>query len=1455
MTLATPTSESPTIDAVGPWRLEQRLGTGAFGTAWEAVDAAGNRAVVKILLAPPGDELRTLARIAHPTIVRLLGGGPLPVPHVVMERAAGISLADRLAAGPVALDAALGIVAAVADGLAACHEAGIVHGDPKPANIVVDLPSGQVRLVDFGLAGAGGRGGTLAYAAPERLAGEAAGPKSDVYALGLVLYELLHGALPWSGQALGEALVRRSAGAPVATVGPDWVRELVAALCHPDPTRRPTSSWTADTLAAHGVPLIALTPDDVARRARAGHVDVPGVRRAVERWLDEGGSLAIVGPAGSGRTHVADRAANELAARGVACLHWLGGTTTPWLVVEDGLRSTRLPGPPVDLPAIADPHRRAELAARRLRERAAGRMVLLVDDWEGLDPGSRETALILARRGAAVLWTGEQAPPGSAIVVLEPLDAGRATELVADCVGPGDAAAIARTALGCVGGRPGDLVGFVVAAVRQGAIRWLHRRWVADPPSLEALEPSAVGGRAPSTSGLPAGAARLGALVAAVQPIAAELALGLANATPGDLQALRTERWVSGETWLVCTSAVRAAALVGPVEPAVLRTFVAHELACEPVPWHTVGPVIARIGDVASARRWGARCVRATRERDIEASVRLAAAFWALAPGPELAAERVDSLARAGRAEEGRALAAAWLQSRTLGPELVPVLLALARSDEDDPAPSFAWIEVARRAGGDRPDIALVEARARFRAGDLDRSGALVAPLCAGPPPTDDDGLDRWLAARGLLAQIRFACDGAEAALLLLELGETGRGRPERPLVDAIRGRLLWHAGRHREAAMAMEAALASERSLSTVNRARLSNNAGLCHYAAGDAARAVTAWEAALVGFERLGVTPDVIRVQVNLCQGFRDLGRWERARQAGEEAARLSRALGADAFLAVALGNLGDVAYWKGEYPAATRLWNESETVAQREGLAGELVEIARRRAELAAMVGAPDALERASVAEVQATDAGVILEAARCAAVRALLYARIGHTASCRSAAHRALGAPREQGAAGELAICRLWVAEAWWTLGDPVAATLEARQVVQYADEFERPSLRAWADRVLERGRERREERSASEVLDRLTEVAMKVAGQRRLPDVLAALAGAAVDLIGAERAFVVLMRNGTPEIVARSGSGDHPPAMSVVRRCLSLRREVVASDIDERGDLRDATSVVAMEIRAVMCVPLVDLDEVVGVLYVDSHHQPIRSLPEVVSMLRALAAHATLALRNARTDDDVRRRVERAGEVAHDLRNPLGGMLLTFSDALDNGTVLGAEDLGMLADGARHAVAVLERYLDDTVETRGRFDWSAAVRGWTWHAARHAHERGIVVEVPARSMAPVVGQVDELRRAVTNLVSNAIKYSPPGSVVTVEVVGDEVSYGVRVRDRGPGVPESHLRSIFERGTQAPGAASGYGLGLAIVRSVAEWHGGSVSARNPADGGAEFTLSIPREGGTPDRSRQD
>ncbi|MEQ1504333.1 MAG: protein kinase, partial [Myxococcota bacterium] len=178
------------LDRVGAWRLEERLGAGAFGTVWRARDPSGRVAVVKLLPAPPGEEIRALARVRHPSVVEALGAGTVPVPHLVMSLAPGIPLS---AVGPVSEAAAAGIVAALADALAACHRGDVAHGDVKPANVVVEPESlastPRVTLVDFGLAGS--LGGTPRYASPERLGGAPASPAADVFALGAVALELV----------------------------------------------------------------------------------------------------------------------------------------------------------------------------------------------------------------------------------------------------------------------------------------------------------------------------------------------------------------------------------------------------------------------------------------------------------------------------------------------------------------------------------------------------------------------------------------------------------------------------------------------------------------------------------------------------------------------------------------------------------------------------------------------------------------------------------------------------------------------------------------------------------------------------------------------------------------------------------------------------------------------------------------------------------------------------------------------------------------------------------------------------------------------------------------------------------------------------------------------------------------------------------------------------------------
>ncbi len=251
----------------GRYRLRSRLAAGGMGAVWAAEDAVlGREVAVKVLgEALAGDRLaalrlrreaRAAGRLVHPAIARVLDlGEDGGRPYLVMELLHGESLAARLArAGPLAPAEAVRVVAAAADALEVAHRAGIVHRDVKPGNVFV-TGGGDVKLLDFGIASAadetaltgGDLLGTAAYLAPERVLGHDATPAADVYALGVLLYELLAGRPPFAGDS-GPALAMAHVHArptPLGAVAPRVPPALAAACEHAmakDPAARPPSA-------------------------------------------------------------------------------------------------------------------------------------------------------------------------------------------------------------------------------------------------------------------------------------------------------------------------------------------------------------------------------------------------------------------------------------------------------------------------------------------------------------------------------------------------------------------------------------------------------------------------------------------------------------------------------------------------------------------------------------------------------------------------------------------------------------------------------------------------------------------------------------------------------------------------------------------------------------------------------------------------------------------------------------------------------------------------------------------------------------------------------------------------------------------------------------------------------------------------------------------------------------
>ena len=296
----------------GRYRLEGRLGFGGMSTVHLAFDMRLERRVaVKLLAEHLADdptfvsrfqrEAQAAARLVHPNIVQIFDSGldeQSGRHFIVMEYIEGCSCAEILRDdGWVEVDQAVAIVEQACAGLHYAHRHGVVHRDVKPGNLLRSR-DGEVKLADFGIAKAteqssitqvGSVLGTAAYLAPEQARGEEAGPRADLYALGVVTYQLISGRLPYEATSLTELALKQQQEEPalldtlVAAVGPELAEAVAIALALDPRDRYQTaremgraisdgadgiSPASATARRSHGADASSYAGDERARRRR-----------------------------------------------------------------------------------------------------------------------------------------------------------------------------------------------------------------------------------------------------------------------------------------------------------------------------------------------------------------------------------------------------------------------------------------------------------------------------------------------------------------------------------------------------------------------------------------------------------------------------------------------------------------------------------------------------------------------------------------------------------------------------------------------------------------------------------------------------------------------------------------------------------------------------------------------------------------------------------------------------------------------------------------------------------------------------------------------------------------------------------------------------------------------------------------------------------------------------------
>lgn len=409
---------------------------------------------------------------------------------------------------------------------------------------------------------------------------------------------------------------------------------------------------------------------------------------------------------------------------------------------------------------------------------------------------------------------------------------------------------------------------------------------------------------------------------------------------------------------------------------------------------------------------------------------------------------------------------------------------------------------------------------------------------------------------------------------------------------------------------------------------------------------------------------------------------------------------------------------------------------------------------------------------------------------------------------------------------------------------------------------------FAVRVLKRpGRGTGELRDRAELADALSRMAEAITSQLTLDDVLTQALTMALSLTSAREATIWLVDDGTKDLVLEAEVGIEDEAIRRLRLPVSDR--LVSQVIESRKPLRanrepegDPVKVkTGYVVEALLYLPLMHGSDVLGVMAV-THREPNRTFnARDERLLERLANFAAIAIYNARLYERLqaadRLKQEMIQNISHEFRTPLTyivgyvGLLLDDQDRLEPGQAhtleIVQEQAGKLTWLIKNFVAL--RSLDDIARSQRATNLRSLLVRIVEASRAEANKRGITLSLAAiPDLKPVLANRAAIYLVLDNLLSNALKFTEPGGQVTVRASldsGDKVR--VAVTDTGPGIPSGEQENIFRHFYQVDGSATrevgGAGLGLTVVKSIVEAHGGAATVSSEEGVGSTFAFTLP------------